>query len=73
VIGDIWGGRFYNDIDNFYSSTIDSPIKDGCKSCSYLPVCMGPCMYHYMSGYADLDCDSFKSQQFKLKLLEGGV
>ena len=73
VIGNICHGRFYNDSEFIYYSTIDSPQKQKCTHCNYLPICIGRCMAHVINNYEGFDCKAFQQLQFKLKILEGGV
>ena len=72
ITGDIWNGGYYNDTHLAYLSTVDSPLKNECSQCSYLPICMGGCANDFVVGYDGFDCDAYKRLQFKLKLLEGG-
>jgi uncharacterized protein len=73
ITGDIWHGRFFNEAEFLFYSTIDSVEKRKCANCKYLPVCVGRCMNHVISGYSGFDCKAFQKSQFKLKLLEGGI
>ena len=73
VSGDVWHGRFYNEAEFMFYSTIDTDEKSKCAYCRYLPLCMGGCMHHRIIRYAGFDCEAFQKAQFRLKLLEGNV
>jgi len=73
IAGDIWHGKFYNDAELAYYTTIDNPLKTKCHQCSHLPVCMGGCQNDNVTGFKNFDCEALKSFQFRLKLMEGGV
>ena len=73
ITGDIWRGRYYNEAELAFCSTIDTPAKSQCRQCEYLPICMGGCANDRVYGLVNPDCEAYKRLQFKLKLLEGGV
>jgi radical SAM protein with 4Fe4S-binding SPASM domain len=73
VTGDIWHGRFYNDAETAYYTTVDHPSKEKCTKCNHLPVCMGGCQNDYVIGFVNFNCDVLKKFQYKLKLWEGGI
>ena len=73
VTGDIWKGKYYNDAEFSYYTTIDSPSKTKCHDCNHLPVCMGGCQHDHVIGFTNFDCEALKRFQYNLKLMEGGV
>lgn len=73
IIGNIWQGRFFNEAETVYYTTIDDSSKDKCSGCEYLPMCMGDCANDYVSGFVRFDCETRKRLFLKLKLLEVGV
>jgi len=73
TIGNIWMGRFFNDAELMYCSTVGDHTNKACSLCDYLPVCMGGCANDRLKGVVKFDCESNKLFMFKLKLLEGGV
>ena len=73
VIGNIWQGRFFNDVESMYYSTTDLPSHSKCFHCKYLPVCMGESIRDCLTGIVKHDCKLNKKLLFKLKLLEAGI
>jgi len=72
-IGNIWQGRFYNEMELTYYVSSDDITRSKCSQCEYLPVCMGGCANDRVSGFIRYNCNEHKQFLFKLKLLEGGV
>jgi len=73
VIGNVWQGRFFNDAESIFYTTIDLPSRKKCHSCNYLPICMGECMKDCTTGIVRRDCNSNKKLWLKLKLLKEGI
>jgi uncharacterized protein len=73
ITGDVWHGRYYNDAENVFLTTIEAHSNE-CYRCVYLPICMGGCLAHRMLGYGgQFDCDASMRLKLRLKLLKGGV
>ena len=73
IIGNVWQGRFFNDAEMAYYTTIDNPLKSKCFQCKYIPICLGECPNDRINGFVKIDCDAYQQLFFKVKLLEGGV
>jgi len=71
VVGNIWQGRFFNEIELMHYKTIE--MYNDCSECNYLPVCMGGCVMHRIKNYGGFDCTAYKRWRLNQKLLEGGV
>ncbi|MDR2712970.1 MAG: radical SAM protein, partial [Clostridiales bacterium] len=72
-IGDIWNGKYYNETDFSYYTTIDTPQRHKCSQCKYLPIHMGECKDFSLIGYSGFDCESYAKLKFKLKLFKAGI
>jgi uncharacterized protein len=73
VIGDIWRGRFYEELELSYYAVADDSVRMNCLQCNYLPVCMSGCANNRISECLRSSCKDKKLLLFRQKLLEGGV
>ena len=71
VIGNVWQGRFFNNAEFNYYSTIDMAPKSKCIQCKFTPICMGGCTNDLVTGFVRMVCDEYKRLQIKRKHIEG--
>ncbi len=73
IIGDIWTGRYYNKVEEYYKIPADKRKNGICLKCSYLPVCMGGCVNDELNNDYEMECKAHAKMLFTLKLAEGGI
>jgi uncharacterized protein len=73
IVGDIWTGRQYNELELSYYATSDDVAKSECSGCNYLPVCLGGCANNRITNCHRMSCVSKKQFMLKQKLFQGGI
>ena len=66
AFGNVWaeGGGMISNEGNFYKYVLDNPFNSSCKSCGFVPVCMGGCPLERHSGSRVCAKYKFQSDEF---------